>query len=774
MPLVVVVLLPFLVAPLAGLLRNTSAWVLAVAPGAVVVWLVVLAGQIESGADVAVVYPWVAGLGVNFALRLDGLSLLFALLISGIGALVIIYSGYYLAGHPHLGRFQAYTLLFMGSMLGLVLADDAITLFVFWELTSVTSFLLIGFNHEDERARYGALKALLITAGGGLALLLGLIVLGRMGGDLRLSAWAAQAQVLQAHPLYLPALILVLIGAFSKSAQVPFHIWLPDAMQAPTPASTYLHSATMVKAGVYLLARLHPAMGGTGAWRDIVAVVGLVTLVLGAYLAFKQTDLKALLAYSTISTLGLMVALIGVGTSAALKAAMVVILAHALYKAALFLIVGIVDHETGTRDLSSLGGLARNMPISAALAALAAMSMAGLPPLFGFLAKEKFLESVLGWEASSAWMVLAPLVAVVAAIWGVAYSILLVHGTFLGESRATPKAPHEAPAGMLVAPAVLVGLSVLVVSPPLREWAAILLSAAASATLGTAAQLDLALWHGVNLPLVLSAAAVAGGGLLFVLRQRIWVLQAAWPAHVQLDRLYDGSVSGLNRLAAGLTNRIQTGSLRHYLMMTLGALVAAVVLALAAADGLVWPVAWSLDNVQPFELAAAAMMIVAALALVVVPTRLGAIAAVGTVGYLMAFFYVLYSGPDLALTQLLVETLTVVLLLLVFHFLPRFFQDHTHVLIRLRDGLIAASVGATVTVLLILVAPQTPALTISEYYLENSIPLAYGTNVVNLILVDFRALDTLGEITVLIIAALGVFGMMRFRTRRRIQMEDKQ
>jgi multicomponent Na+:H+ antiporter subunit A len=768
------VLLPFLVAPLAGWLRRTSAWALAVAPAAVVVWLIMLAGQVNSGADVAVVYPWVAGLGVNFALRMDGLSLLFALLISGIGALVIVYSGYYLAGHPHLGRFQSYTLLFMGSMLGLVLADDAITLFVFWELTSVTSFLLIGFNHEDEKARYGALKALLITAGGGLALLLGLVVLGQMGEGLRLSAWTARGEMLQAHPLYLPALFLILIGVFTKSAQVPFHIWLPDAMQAPTPASTYLHSATMVKAGVYLLARLLPALGGSEAWRDCVASVGLVTLLLGAYLAFKQTDLKALLAYSTISALGLMVALIGMGTPAAVKAVMVVITAHALYKAALFLIVGIVDHETGTRELPLLGGLARKMPISAGLATLAAVSMAGLPPLYGFLAKEKFLESVLLWQAGSVWTILAPVVAVVGAIWGVAYSILLVYSVFLGESRATPKPPHEAPAGMLTAPAVLVGLSVLVMVPPVRDWVGVALSAAAGATLGRTVAIDLALWHGVNMPLLLSVAAVLGGYLLFSLRQRVWILQAAWPARARLDRLYDGSVSSLNRLAVSLTNKIQTGSLRHYLMMIMGALVAAVVVALATADGLVWPVGLSLENVQPFEIAAAVMMIVAALALVVVPTRLGAIAAIGTVGYLMAFFYVLYSGPDLALTQLLIETLTVVLLLLVFHFLPRFVQDHTHVLIRVRDGLIAASVGATVTTLLILVAPQTPDLTISEYYLRNSIPLAHGANVVNVILVDFRALDTLGEITVLIIAAVGVFGMMRFRTRRRIRREERR
>jgi multicomponent Na+:H+ antiporter subunit A len=774
MPLIVIVALPFLIAPLVGWLRRAGDWALAVVPAAMSVWLVTLANNDGLASQMSVVYPWVPQIGVEFALRLDGLSLLFALLVSGIGALVIAYSGYYLAGHPHVNRFQSYTLLFMGSMLGLVLADDAITLFVFWELTSVTSFLLIGFHHEEAKARYGALKALLITAGGGLALLLGLVVVGQMADSLRLSEWVARGEMLQAHPLYLPVLILILTGAFAKSAQVPFHIWLPDAMQAPTPASTYLHSATMVKAGVYLLARLYPAMGGNTVWRDLVAVVGLTTLVWGAYLAFKQTDLKALLAYTTVSALGLMVALIGVGTSAALKALMVVIMAHAFYKAALFLIVGIVDHATGTRDLMSLGGLARQMPVSAVLATTAALSMAGLPPLFGFLAKEKAIDSVLGWEATSIWAIAGPLAVVVGAIWGVAYSILLVYGIFLGKPRSTPKNPHEAPAGMLVAPAVLAVLSVLTVWPPLREGAASLLGGAAGVVLGKTAQLDLELWHSVNLSMALSVVAVVCGSGMFFLRHRVWTLQAKWPAWAQVDHLYDGGVSGLNRLAVALTNRIQTGSLRHYLIMTLGALVAAVALALATSGGLAWPATWSLDGVQPYEIAAAGMMILAALALVIAPTRLGAIAAISTVGYLMAFFYVLYSGPDLALTQLLVETLTVVLLLLVFHFLPRFFEDHTAKLTRLRDGLIAAGVGALVTLLLILVLPQTPDLAVSDYYIKNSLPLAYGANVVNVILVDFRALDTLGEITVLIIAALGVFGMMRFRVRRRVPVEVKR
>ena len=781
MTLVAIVAIPFLAAVVAALIApragRSGAWLLALIPTGVTTWLILLAPQALAGSGVATAFPWVPQLGVYFALRLDGLSLLFALLISGIGALIVLYSGYYLDDRARIGRFQAYTFLFMGSMLGVVLANDLVTLFVFWELTSVTSYLLIGFDNENELARYGALKALLITAGGGLAMLLGLVLMGLAGGSMRIDELLAQGDTLRASSLYLPMLLLILLGAFTKSAQTPFHIWLPDAMRAPSPVSAYLHSATMVKAGIYLLARLHPALGGTPAWQVIVTDVGLLTMVLGAYLAFKQTDLKALLAYSTISTLGLIVGVIGLGTPDALMAAMVMILAHALYKAALFLVVGTVDHETGTRDWRRLGGLARVMPFTALFAFIASLSLAGLPPVLGFIAKEQFLEAETHLEAGFALTLLGPLLGVVAAIFGMAYSILLVRHVFFGPRQETSKHPHEGPIGMLVGPGLLAMLSIVLAWPPLLDVVDKLLYGAASASLGQPlGDVHLAFWHGINLPLILSTVAIAAGVVLYWQRQRFWALQRLVPESVTLNRVYDGALVGLNRLAVGVTRTVQTGTLRHYLLMILGTLGVLVLWALLTGDSLNWLLYFDLSQVAAYEIAAAILMIVAAVAVIFMPSRLGAIAALGTVGFLMSFFFVIYSGPDLALTQLLVETLTVIILLLVFYFLPDFFEDRSPLPNRWRDVGIAAGVGVLVTTLVILVVPINLSPTISTFYVENSLAKAYGANIVNVILVDFRGLDTLGEITVLTIAALGITGMLKLSlqsaSRRRPARDD--
>ncbi len=768
MSLLAIVFVPFVaavaaawVAPRTG---RAGAWLLAAIPAGLAAWLILLAPAALSGAGPSIAIPWVPQLGVYFALRLDGLSLLFALLISGVGAVIVLYSGYYLADRTRIGRFLAYIFLFMGSMLGVVLANDLVSLFVFWELTSVSSYLLIGFNHENERARYGALKALLITAGGGLAMLLGLVLMGLAGGTLRISELLTESAALKASPYFLPMLLLILLGAFTKSAQFPFHIWLPDAMAAPSPVSAYLHSATMVKAGIYLLARLYPALGDDVAWRVIVSDVGLITMVVGAYLAFKQTDLKALLAYSTISTLGLIVGVIGLGTADAVMAAMVMILAHALYKAALFLVVGTVEHETGSRDWRRLGGLARAMPVTAAAAFVASLSLAGLPPVLGFIAKEQFFEAETHLQAGFLLTLLGPLLGVVAATFGMAYSILLVRDVFFGPRQETPKHPHEAPIGMLIGPGLLAVLSIVLAWPPLLAVVDKLLYGAASASLGRPlGDVHLALWHGINLPLILSGVAVTAGIILYWQRRRYWALQRRVPESVSLNRVYDGGLAGLNRLALGVTGALQTGTLRHYLLIILSTMTALVLWALVTGERLSWLLFFDLSQVAAYELAAAALMIVAAVAVVFVPSRLGAIAALGTVGFLMSLFYVLYSGPDLALTQLLVETLTVIILLLVFYFLPRFFEDRSPLPNRWRDVGIAAGVGSLVTVLVILAVPIDLSPTISSFYVENSLAKAYGANIVNVILVDFRGLDTLGEITVLTIAALGVTGLLKLR-----------
>jgi multicomponent Na+:H+ antiporter subunit A len=781
MSLVAIVLIPFLAAIVAALVApragRAGAWLLALIPAGLTASLIVLAPAALAGSGLSMAVPWVPQLGVYFALRLDGLSLLFALLISGIGALIVLYSGYYLDDRARIGRFQAYIFLFMGSMLGVVLANDLITLFVFWELTSVTSYLLIGFDNENELARYGALKALLITAGGGLAMLLGLVFMGLVGGSMRIDELLAQGDVLQSSPAYLPILLLILLGAFTKSAQTPFHIWLPDAMRAPSPVSAYLHSATMVKAGIYLLARLHPALGGTPAWQVIVTDVGLLTMILGAYLAFKQTDLKALLAYSTISTLGLIVGVIGLGTPDAMMAAMVMILAHALYKAALFLVVGTVDHETGTRDWRRLGGLARVMPITAAAAFVAGLSLAGLPPVLGFIAKEQFLEAETHIEGGFALTFLGPLLGVVAATFGMAYSILLVRDVFFGPRQQTPKHPHEGPIGMLVGPGLLAVLSIILAWPPLLAVVDKLLYGAASASLGRSlGDVHLAFWHGINLPLILSIVAITAGIVLYWQRQRFWALQQLVPESVNLNRIYDGALVGLNRLAVRVTRTVQTGTLRHYLITILVTMAGLVLFALVSGESLNWLLFFDLSQVAAYEIAAAILMIVAAVAVIFMPSRLGAIAALGTVGFLMSFFFVIYSGPDLALTQLLVETLTVIILLLVFYFLPSFFEDRSPLPNRWRDVGIAVGIGTLVTTLVILVVPINLSPTISSFYVENSLAKAYGANIVNVILVDFRGLDTLGEITVLTIAALGITGMLKLRlqsaSRRRSARDD--
>jgi len=765
--LVAVVLVPFLLAlPAAWIGRRwarAGGLLLALVPACSAGVLLSLAPSALAGQGVRAAWPWVPELGVQLALRLDGLSLLFALIVTGIGALIVLYSGYYMAGKPDGGRFQAYTFLFMGSMLGVVLADDLIALFVFWELTSVTSYLLIGFHGHNERARHGALKALLITSAGGLALLLGLVLMATIGGTMRLSELLAQGDVLRQSGLYLPVLTLVLLGAFTKSAQFPFHIWLPAAMQAPTPASAYLHSATMVKAGVYLLARLQPALGGSRAWTVILTDIGLLTMVLGAYLAFKQTDVKALLAYSTVGTLGLIVGVLGLGTADAVHAAMVVVLAHALYKAALFLIVGTVDRQAGGRSLDVLGGLARRMPVSALTAVVAAMSMAGLPPLLGFIAKEEFLEAETHMDAGLALGILGPTLGILAATLGMATSVLLVRHVFFGPRRPALDHAREAPVGMLVAPGALAVASLVFAWPPLRPAVGTLLNGAASAGLGRPVDVSLVLWHGVNLPLVLSAVAVALGAALYLERWPFWRLQHRVPPGATLDRAYDLALHSVARLAAVVTRTVQTGTLRHYLLMILGTLLGLVTLALLAGAEPLRPVRIEIEPVAAYELAAAGVTIVAALAVVFMPSRLGAIAALGTVGLMMSFFFVLYSGPDLALTQLLVETLTIILLLLVFYFLPPYFEVRTPLPSRLRDVLVALGVGVMVTVLVVVVGPTKLSPTISSYYVDGSLRDAFGANMVNVILVDYRAMDTLGEITVLAIAALGVFGLIRLR-----------
>jgi len=744
----------FIAAVLAALIRGRlqeyAGWLLACLPAGLTLYflgpLVDLGENPWSSAKIA----WVPNLGLDFSLRMDGLGLLFALLISGIGALVVIYANDYLKGDQRLNHFYAWLFIFMASMLGVVLADNLVLLFVFWELTSVSSFLLIGFNHEDEASRGAALQALIVTGVGGLAMLAGLVLLGQVAGTYEISALLNQGNAIRSSSLYTPILVLILIGAFTKSAQFPFHFWLPNAMQAPTPVSAYLHSATMVKAGIYLLARLNPVLGGTAEWFYLVSSVGAVTMLAGGILAVLQTDLKRLLAYSTVSALGMMVFMIGLGTSQAIKTALVLVLAHALYKGALFLVAGVIDHESGTRDVNRLGGLRHAMPITAAVGGLAALSMAGLPPTLGFISKELYYGTGLELYAGLAGA------AVLTAVFSVYVAWAVGAEPFWGAPRREFKDVHEAPLALWLSPAILAGLGLIVgLFPGLVD--ASLLAPAAGASLNEAVVVKLSLWHGINAALILSALTAAAGAGLYIarrgLRRAASYLSWAWGP----DQVYTWTMDGLIKLASWQTRVLQSGYLRIYLSVIILTAVG-----LASYSLFVFPTNIGLDpgEARFYEVILAGIIILATIAAARSRSRLAAVAAVGMVGYGLAVIYLLYGAPDLSMIQFAIETLTVILLVLVIYRLPRFTRL-TSPPARLFDILIALLGGCLMTILVLIVSTYSMTPRIAPYFAENGLALAKGRNIVNVILVDFRALDTLGEITVLSAAAVGVYALIR-------------
>jgi multicomponent Na+:H+ antiporter subunit A len=730
---------------------NVAGWILAILPAAVTLYLVSLLPLASDGQPAAFSLPWSPELGLFFSFRADGLSLLFALLISGVGTLVIVYAGGYLKEHRDLGKFYAWLSVFMGSMLGLALADNMLLLFVFWELTSLSSYMLIGFEHERETARAAAQQAFLITAGGGLALLAGLLLLGQVGGTLELSALLRQGDVVRTSPFYLPAVVLILVAAFTKSAQFPFHFWLPNAMEAPTPVSAYLHSATMVKAGVYLLARLGPVLNGTDLWLYGVSGVGAATMLLGAYLALLQTDLKRLLAYSTVSALGMLTLLIGLGSPHALEAAVVLLLAHGLYKGTLFLVAGALDHETGTRDITQLGGLFPVMKLTALGGGLAALSMAGLPPLIGFISKELSYEVALEYGP---WVTAAVVLAglsfvVVAAAAGVR--------PFWGGRIQTPKSPHETPASMWVGLLTLAGLGLLVgIFPTIIS--APLIRPAVSSSVGVPTDVTLALWHGMNPAFLLSVTTVAIGLGLFAARKplRAGLSHLAWPWGPSF--LYDRALDVLDAVSRGLTRLLQNGYLRYYIMTLVIVATGLVGFTLFTRDG--WDFPKGTIDIRFYEVAIGVLILGAALVATVVQSRLAAVASLGVVGYGVSLLYILYGAPDLAMTQFLIESLTVILFVLAFYHLPQFTQLSSKSS-RVRDILIALLVGILMTALVLSATGVLFYPSISNYFVENALLLGHGRNIVNVILVDFRAFDTMGEITVLGIAAIGVYVLLK-------------
>jgi multicomponent Na+:H+ antiporter subunit A len=760
MTLLLAVLAPFAMAAaaplLSRLLGRNAGWLLALPPALVSLYFASLLPLASAGAPAAYTAAWAPQLGLHLSLRADGLSLLMALLISGIGALIVAYSGGYLKGHPDLPRFYVSLFLFMGAMLGVVLSDNLLLLFVFWELTSLSSFLLIGFDHDRAEARAAALQALLITSSGGLALLAGLVLLGSAGGTYEISVLVTHGAAVRASPLYLPALALVLLGAFTKSAQFPFHFWLPNAMQAPSPVSAYLHSATMVKAGVYLLARLVVVLGGTPEWTLIVAGVGLVTMLAGGLLSLGQTDLKRMLAYSTVSALGLLVLLIGLGTQASLIAAAVFLIAHALYKGTLFLVAGAIDHETGTRDVRRLSGLFRPMPITAVAAITAALSYAGLPPLLGFIGKELSYELALelGLELTSALFL--------SGVFFVYVAISVGLRPFLGPPSETPKHAHEAPASMWAGPALLALLSFLIgVAPALIDEPVI--SPVVSAMLAETVHVHLSLWHGLNPALYLSVVTILLGVSLFMLRGQVRAAASRLAWRWGPDWAYSLGLQALTWTAAWLTNALQSGYLRWYLVIVVVTTTLLSGGTMLALGGITWP-AETLD-IQLYEVALGALVLFGAIVAVRSYSRLGAVAALGATGFGVGLIYLVFSAPDLAMTQFLVESLTVILFVLVFYHLPHFAHLSPR-RTRLRDLVVAISAGTLMTVLVLAAVAADWHPTIGTYFADNAVPGAHGRNIVNDILVDFRGIDTLGEVTVLGIAAVGVFALLKLRKDR--------
>ena len=703
-------------------------------------------------------WAWVPSLGVDLALRLDGLSMLFAGLIAGVGVLVQGYALAYMHGKPGRALFHVYLSLFMLVMLGLVLADNLVALFVFWELTTLLSYLLIGFQHEQEGARARALQAMLVTGAGGLCLLAGLILLGEMAGTYRLSAILADPAAVQAHPLFEASLVLVLLGAFTKSAQFPFHFWLPSAMAAPTPVSAYLHSATMVKAGIYLLARVAPIYADTALWFWSLALVGGFTALWTAMLALRQTDLKLMLAQSTNVALGKLTFLLAFNTAYALTAAVLFIMAHAFYKAALFMIIGNVDKATGTRDYHRLAGLRPLLAISFVAAALASLSKAGVPPMMGFLSKEYMYKATLAlpWWATA--------VLLLANVTMVTLALILVVRPFLGrpDAASAPARRVETPPLLWLPPLVLAGCSLLVPLAATGPLQPALIHPAVAAALPRAAPVDVSLWSGFNLPLVLTVITGALGvaGYLGWARLKLG-LSATVGRLTNSNDAFAALLNAILRLAAWQTRVLQHGRLSGYVLVFAGALAALLIGALA---GVPLP-ALSLERApQPYEWALAGLLMAAAVTVIGTRSRLLAVAALGVVGFTTTLVFTVYGAPDLAKTQLLVETLVVIFIAILMLRMP----DLRSVAPvrpprRAVNAVIAGATGLAVAAALIGVTRPGLDTSIPAFFAENSVPGGFGRNVVNVILVDFRALDTLGEVVVVVVAALAAVALMRRR-----------
>ena len=707
---------------------------------------------------------WIPELDLNIALRLDSLSLIFGLLITGIGSLIFMFSRSYMKHYSGRGRFSIFLFLFSGAMLGLVFSGNMILLFIFWELTTVLSFLLISFFHEKVEARKAAFQSLFLTGFGGLSLLAGIILLGTVVDSYSISDWILQADQIRESPKYLPGLILILLGAFTKSAQFPFHFWLPGAMQAPGPVSAYLHSATMVKAGFYLLARLNPVLGGTTEWIYIVSLAGIITMLLGSYLSITQKDIKAILAYTTINALGVLVLLMGIDTRLSIKAALLFLFVHAFYKAALFMVAGMIEKKTGTRDISLLGGLRKQMPLTFLVTLLLVLSMAGLPPMLGFLGKELIYEAKLQLPGISGIVLV---LGVISNIFMVAVSLLFVSRIFFGSAGQTPKPANEKGFLLIIGPALLALASLFLGLFP-HLLGSTLIESALAYIYEQDVEVKLKLWHGFNDVFFLSLFTILVGVSLFILIYRRKGLLDHWARinerilYINPSDIFQNMIDGFVNFSDKKTRLLQHGYHRLYILTIF------VFAAIAIWFQVIYTWGWKPDtslSLQPLYISGLVLVIIVATVFSVLSrSRIATIVALGVIGYGISLIYLYFSAVDLAITQVLVETLIVVMFVMVLQRLPKFARLSSR-WTKLRDLAVALTFGSVMTVVDIKAIHLNFNHPISDYFLEKSYLEAFGKNVVNVILVDFRALDTMGEVIVLSIAAMGV--AMLFNLRRR-------
>ena len=741
-------------------------------PVALFVWFCTMIPAVSGGDVLVWETAWLPQQGIDLDFVVDGLGLLFALLITGIGAFILLFASEYMKGYRQRGRFTLFLVSFMLAMLGLVLADNLIALFVFWELTTITSFLLIGYSHENATARRSALQGLLVTGAGALAMLAGFVVLGQAAGTFSLREMLAGQQTFADHPQYTAIVVLVLLGAFTKSAQFPFHFWLPNAMAAPTPVSAYLHSATMVKAGVFLLARLTPLLGGTELWMGTLTAVGAVTAVYTAFVSLGKSDLKQVLAYTTVMALGVCVMFLGsapVGgdgePSRGVLAALAFLVAHALYKAALFMVAGTIEKATGTRDLTQLGGLWKAMPVTFAAAVAASVSMAGVPPSIGFIGKELLYTVGLG-PGAAAWL---PWAVFLAAAPIATVAMVLAIRPFFGPRPDYRKPAQEGHWALWAGPVVLGAVGVAWGLAPEFPFMSLLVPAEAAVTgslpATTTGQVP---WHSTGEALVLTLVTLAAAALGF------WKRAAVAQALARVRRLvpfsgdgaYDAAMNGIAGIAAWQTRRLQSGVQRQYLLIVFATLGLSLAVTLWIKDVVPWPARLADATFLDWSLTA----VVAAASVVIIRSRsrLLGICALGVVGVATALIFLNFGAPDVAMTQLIVETLITVIVAVVLLKLPNFGKESwPSKPASLRNGIVAVTVGVSVTLVLLAVTGSPPQPDLREYFERNAVPGGHGRNIVNVILVDFRALDTMGEISVLAIAGAAVFALLLPRPRRR-------